>query len=97
MYIQIQVACGSRSEAESIGSRLVEKGLVACAQISAPITSVYRWEGRIQSSEEWMCTMKTTEVMYDLVESEVCLFTRMIHLKLLRHLSSKATRNISIG
>jgi periplasmic divalent cation tolerance protein len=31
---------------------LVESGLAACVQITAGITSVYRWEGAVQSDVE---------------------------------------------
>jgi len=41
-----------RSVLEKIAGRLVELRLAACCQISSPITSVYRWEGRVEQSEE---------------------------------------------
>jgi periplasmic divalent cation tolerance protein len=28
-------------------------------QISGPIVSTYRWQGKTETSEEWMCTAKT--------------------------------------
>ncbi len=71
MYLQIHVACGSLTEAEKISSALVDERLAACAQISGPVTSVYRWEGKVETTEEWMCTMKTREALYDDIEAEV--------------------------
>ena len=71
MYLQIHVACGSRTEAEKIAGTLVGERLIACAQISGPVTSVYRWEGKVETAEEWMCTMKTTSKHYESVESKV--------------------------
>ena len=32
--------------------------LVACAQVVGPVTSVYRWEGKIEESEEWELRLK---------------------------------------
>lgn len=35
--------------------------LAACAQVDAqPITSVYRWEGKVCEEDEWRVTFKTT-------------------------------------
>ena len=39
---------------------LVEGRLVACAQISSPITSFYRWKGEVESATEFTLSMKTT-------------------------------------
>ena len=71
MYLQIHVACGSRPEAERIASILVGERLIACAQISGPVTSVYRWKGKVETSEEWMCTMKTVANHYKSIEAKV--------------------------
>jgi len=48
----------SRDVAEDIAHALVGRGLVACAQISGPITSVYRWQGVVQQEEEFRLIMK---------------------------------------
>ena len=50
----------NRATADAIAAALVEKRLAACVQISGPITSVYRWNGAVETSEEWICTAKTT-------------------------------------
>ncbi|HEY2724099.1 MAG TPA: divalent-cation tolerance protein CutA, partial [Pseudonocardiaceae bacterium] len=31
----------------------------ACAQIVGPITSVFRWEGEVQTEQEWRVEIKT--------------------------------------
>ena len=46
-------------EAELIGKMLVEERLAACVQISGPITSVYRWEGAIETATEFRLVAKT--------------------------------------
>ena len=38
----------------------VEAGCAACANILAPMTSVYRWEGRIEQATETPVLFKTT-------------------------------------
>ena len=46
-------------QAAELASRLVEDGLVACAQVDgAPIRSVYRWQGHIESAEEYRIGLK---------------------------------------
>ncbi len=39
---------------------LVERRLVACATIVPGVTSVYRWEGRVQEDGEVLLFLKTT-------------------------------------
>ncbi|WP_309381325.1 divalent-cation tolerance protein CutA [Cerasicoccus frondis] len=48
----------SRELAEQIGRALVEKRLVACAQITGPVTSIYRWQGEICQEEEFRLVLK---------------------------------------
>jgi periplasmic divalent cation tolerance protein len=61
----------SEEQASSIARSLVEQRLAACAQISGPIQSVYRWEGKVDSSREWVCAIKTTRDTYDAVEAAI--------------------------
>lgn len=60
-----------RSVLEKIAGRLVALRLAACCQISSPITSVYRWEGDVQQSEEFECRIKTTIAHFDALVSEI--------------------------
>ena len=59
-HVQVLAAAGSREEAAAIAGALVEGRLAACVQVLGPIQSTYRWEGRIESAEEWLCLAKTT-------------------------------------
>lgn len=58
--VQVLTAVGSEQEAEVIAAELVEARLAACVQIVGPIQSRYRWQGRIERTEEWLCLAKTT-------------------------------------
>ena len=51
---------GSKEEAQTIARALVERRLAACVNIVGPIESVYRWEGEVQTSAEYMLLVKTT-------------------------------------
>ena len=50
----------TEADAQRLARTLVERRLVACAQIS-PIESVYRWDGAIQHEHEVRLLLKTTE------------------------------------
>jgi periplasmic divalent cation tolerance protein len=74
--IQVTATTGNREEAQRIAAELVDHRLAACVQISGPITSFYRWEGKLETSQEWLLTIKTTEDRFDEVDQTI----RKIHL-----------------
>lgn len=47
-----------RALAEKIARALVERQLVACAQITGPVTSVYRWKNEVCQEEEFRLALK---------------------------------------
>lgn len=51
---------GSESEARKIAQHLVEQQLAACVNIVPQIESIYRWQGKVESSREWLLVIKTT-------------------------------------
>ncbi|MBV5306231.1 MAG: divalent-cation tolerance protein CutA [Desulfobulbaceae bacterium] len=58
----------SRADAEKLGTLLLQKRLIACAQISGPVSSSYWWQGEIVSAEEYLLTMKSNELRYKELE-----------------------------
>lgn len=48
-------------EAQEICRALVQKRLVACANIFKPHTAIYEWKGNLQETQETAALMKTTE------------------------------------
>ncbi|MBA0049937.1 divalent-cation tolerance protein CutA [Streptomyces sp. AJS327] len=59
----------SEARANDLASGAVERRLAACAQISAPVTSVYRWDGAVQRDPEWQVLFKTSAAGYDALEA----------------------------
>jgi periplasmic divalent cation tolerance protein len=60
--IVVLVMCGSRKEARKIARSLVERRLAACVnEIGAPLQSVYRWKGEVETAEEFLLVIKTTK------------------------------------
>jgi periplasmic divalent cation tolerance protein len=50
----------SREEANSLATELVSRRLAACVNIVGPISSVYRWKGEVERSEEFLLLIKST-------------------------------------
>jgi periplasmic divalent cation tolerance protein len=40
-------------------------------QIVGPITSTYRWQGKIETSEEWQCWAKGRSELYAQIEQAI--------------------------
>ncbi len=55
----VYVTAASRDEALKIARAAVEERLAACANVFSPITSIYRWEGKIQEEGETSFILKT--------------------------------------
>ena len=53
------------AEAERLAQAIVAAKLAACVQILPQITSVYFWEGKIQSEPEHLLLIKTLEEKFD--------------------------------
>ncbi|MFZ0537654.1 MAG: divalent-cation tolerance protein CutA [Candidatus Sulfotelmatobacter sp.] len=51
---------GSEAEAQKIARHLVESRMAACVNIIPQITSVYRWQGKVEEACEWLLLIKTT-------------------------------------
>jgi periplasmic divalent cation tolerance protein len=73
--VQVTTTSETKAEAMKIATALVDQRLAACVQISGPINSCYRWRGNVETAEEWLCTIKTTEQSFGRVELAI----RKIH------------------
>jgi periplasmic divalent cation tolerance protein len=70
-YIQVVTTTEHRADAEAIARALVEERLAACVQIVGPITSIYRWQDKIETAQEWQCWAKSRRVLYDRIEAVI--------------------------
>lgn len=66
--LQITTTTGTREVAERIAVELVDLRLAACVQVSGPITSTYRWQGKVENAEEWLCSAKTSRAMLPAIQ-----------------------------
>lgn len=57
--------------AEAIARSVVERRLAACVNILPAVSSVYRWEGKIEQAKETTLLIKSTEGRYPELESVI--------------------------
>ncbi|HET7201261.1 MAG TPA: divalent-cation tolerance protein CutA [Burkholderiales bacterium] len=60
-----------RESAGNLALALIEKRLAACVNILSPCRSVYRWQGRTESAEEFPMLIKTTRERYPALEAAI--------------------------
>lgn len=61
----VLMTAGSQEEAERIARALVAEMLVACVNVIPGVTSVYRWQGEVQSDQEWLLVAKSRRDVLD--------------------------------
>ena len=70
-FIQIATTTATKDEAQQIAAMLIAHRLVACAQVSGPLVSVYHWQGKVETGDEWLCTLKTRETLFEQVTAAI--------------------------
>lgn len=50
----------TKTEAKKVCKTLVNEGLIACANIMAPMQSIYRWQKKLETTKEVPVFLKTT-------------------------------------
>jgi periplasmic divalent cation tolerance protein len=63
--------CPNKETAEKIAQLLVEQALAACVNILPGITSIYSWQGQIESSDEHLLIIKSPEANYQAIEAKI--------------------------
>ena len=61
----------SPEEGTRLGRTLVEERLAACATLLPPVHSIYRWQGKIESSAETLLLLKTATEQLAALESRL--------------------------
>ena len=56
----VYATAADAAEAERIGRTAVSERLAACANILAPMRSIYWWDGTVQDANEAVLILKTT-------------------------------------
>lgn len=58
-------------DGERLARLLVEAELAACVQVLPQITSVYRWQGKVEQAGETLLLIKTTRAVYAELEAAI--------------------------
>jgi periplasmic divalent cation tolerance protein len=67
----VLTTAGNREEAERIANALVTGELAACVNILGPMTSVYRWQEKVERADEFLLVIKTWSDGYERVEAAI--------------------------
>lgn len=68
-YRLILNTCPDQPVAQKLARLLLEQNLAACVNIVPGLTSVYRWQGQIESASECLLLIKTSADRYSAVEA----------------------------
>ena len=70
-FLDVWVNCPDQGTAERIASACLEERLAACANVLAPIDSVYWWKGRLESAREVPLVLKTRASLFEALAAQV--------------------------
>ena len=63
--------CASQEQAERIADALVASRLAACVNILGGVRSIYRWQGKVESSAEVLLLIKTSAALTPQVQATI--------------------------
>jgi periplasmic divalent cation tolerance protein len=66
--IEMSTTFKNKAEAKKAAELILKNKLAACVQILGPAESKYWWEGRIETTEEYLVFIKTTNENFGKVE-----------------------------
>jgi periplasmic divalent cation tolerance protein len=70
-YVQISTTTKKRKDAEKIAQTLVQNRLAGCVQIIGPISRTYWSKTKIETTEEWLCLIKSEKRLFKKTEKTI--------------------------
>lgn len=61
----LYITVPNREEGVALGRMLVDENLAACANVIDGLTSIFRWEGKVQEDAEALLVAKTERALVD--------------------------------
>jgi len=71
MYIVIFITAANKKEADKIAEELVKSKLAACVNIVGNIKSVFRWQGKLDRTEEVLLIIKSKKSKFNKISGFV--------------------------
>jgi periplasmic divalent cation tolerance protein len=75
MYIVVFTTCANKEEAQKISRALVEKRLAACVNILPQVESLFWWEGKVDSAQEFLLVIKSRAERF----GKICALVKSLH------------------
>lgn len=69
--IVVLSTCANAEDADRIARALVEKRLAACVSVVPALRSYYRWQDRLETSDEVLLVIKTSRELFASLQSEI--------------------------
>jgi periplasmic divalent cation tolerance protein len=70
-FVVVLCTCPDEHTAQRIASALVNERLAACVNVLPGIRSIFRWEGRVESSTEALLVIKSRGDAYPDLEARI--------------------------
>ncbi len=70
-FSAIFCTCPDKTNANTLAKGLVSGHLAACVNILPSITSIYAWQGELESTTECLLMIKTSDELYPAVEQYI--------------------------
>jgi periplasmic divalent cation tolerance protein len=70
-FISVYITVPTQEMADKIARTLVEEQLAACVSITPGVRSIYRWQGKVETSDEIALVAKTRASLFALLEKRV--------------------------
>ena len=69
--IVVLVTAGSMRECKKIARHLLDRQLIACANVVPAIRSLYRWKGKIADEQECLMVLKSSRDSFPDLQKEI--------------------------
>lgn len=70
-HIVVFCAVSDRGSGERIATAIVQEGLAACVNVVPGLTSIYRWQGKVENAAECLLVIKTVADRFDALRERI--------------------------
>lgn len=70
-YCLVLCTCPDEASAQLLASTLVTERLAACVNLLPGVSSLFRWQGAVEQTSEWLALIKTRGDRYPELEARI--------------------------